>query len=891
LSLLAIATSIQSVVAADGTNCTASECNYSVPLDKPGFYTVAVTLPAGQKEGLYNLLIDPSVPYAQAPFVTHANGFHGGGLLREGGQTPSWVGFSIAQFEPVNVTVYNHSNATPLDLILTNSSDQTQRLLKFGPILATHAQTYTVPALEPGFYTASVSGQPSLPKTAYSISVGGSSVFGGVDGGWLDSNNVGWAGFYAVQPRTVNLKVQFADAFGALGAGTPNVQVYYRKADGTMEVYWPIADNVVIGSPPVEELGEGPISPAELILQEVSETTFNPISSIVRFKVNGASLSMNRDSLGVFRNNLPVQAETIQLSDTEVKVTSMLVEGKNDLFLVSSDSNGGLIEKEVTLWAGSNFITGRILDENGQPIDGAVIVAKLGDDQNISATAISSSGGNFQFINIPNRTIILEAEASDNRFVSAAIRGDQGVVQLQLKGLNEPHPSNNDNFIDLSKWDIGTATVEMVSDDNTPSVRDTEKKVLNLNTAGLQGPQTISTTFQVKPNTKSVTVRYRFITSEIPGGFFGSEFNDSCSVTIRSKSGSKISQNWSMNQLGIYFFDSSGATAWTELTLPKIDPKGDIVQIDVNVANVADGQYDSAIQVEKVEERKLTITKLELNDIDDAPLNYLSTAAHTYFSGNTRIHGIVTIEGPSTAKLESLVLEVLQSSKVVAIANLAEGARNNLLKTFGETEKIEITKSQLLFELPSSEAEKVNGQNDGTLTLRLKAKATYEDGKSEEAMEYKNAAVKLLVLYTGINRYGERNDSEGGDGWAIPSLKKIANHYVSNGMTWGDFSNMNGGHIAPHKSHKYGVDVDGWFSGYNSRDANVAKKIIEQLNDPFYGKKITVVYATFAEGFAQGLKDENQKDIILSDGRRASNVIVNLGGHDTHFHWKIAPLQ
>jgi len=134
LSSLAVAISTQSVVAADGTNCTANECNYSVPLDKPGFYTVAVTLPAGQKEGLYNLLIDPSVPYAQAPFVTHANGFHGGGLLREGGQTPSWVGFSIAQFEPVNLTVYNHSNASPLDLILTNSSNQQQKLLKFGTV-------------------------------------------------------------------------------------------------------------------------------------------------------------------------------------------------------------------------------------------------------------------------------------------------------------------------------------------------------------------------------------------------------------------------------------------------------------------------------------------------------------------------------------------------------------------------------------------------------------------------------------------------------------------------------------------------------------------------------------------------------------------------------------
>jgi len=236
--LSAMAITAQSVVAADGTNCTTSECNYSIPLDKPGFYIVAATLPSGQKEGLYNLLIDPSVPYAQASFVTHVNGFHGGGLLREGGQTPSWLGFSLAQFEPVNVTIYNHSSATPLDLILTNNSHPEQMLLKFGPILATHAQTYTVPALEPGFYVASVRSYPGLPKTAYSISIGANNLFGGVSGGWLDANNVGWGGFYMIQPRNINFKVQFGNFFGEMGVGLPNVQIYYQKSDGTQELKW-----------------------------------------------------------------------------------------------------------------------------------------------------------------------------------------------------------------------------------------------------------------------------------------------------------------------------------------------------------------------------------------------------------------------------------------------------------------------------------------------------------------------------------------------------------------------------------------------------------------------------------------------------------------------------
>ena len=59
-----------------------------------------------------------------------------------------------------------------------------------------------------------------------------------------------------------------------------------------------------------------------------------------------------------------------------------------------------------------------------------------------------------------------------------------------------------------------------------------------------------------------------------------------------------------MNGLGLGAFDfSSGATAWRTVTL-KTDPNGDVIQLDVTVANVADGLLDSHVVIDFVSEKQ-----------------------------------------------------------------------------------------------------------------------------------------------------------------------------------------------------------------------------------------------------------------------------------------------
>jgi hypothetical protein len=274
----------------------------------------------------------------------------------------------------------------------------------------------------------------------------------------------------------------------------------------------------------------------------------------------------------------------------------------------------------------------------------------------------------------------------------------------------------------------------------------------------------------------------------------------------------------------------------------------------------------------------LDISSMALNDIDNVSLEYLSASAHSYFGGNTRIHGTITIVGPKEEKLESLVLEVVQNEKVVATANLTEGLRPKLINVpFGSAEKLEITMSQLMFELPSAEAAKVDGSKNGKLTLRARAKAS--DGQ-ETTKDF--GQVEILVRLTGTNRYGMRDENRGGDDWLKPSVKTVVDHYSD--FNWGDCSNMNAGSFKPdHKTHQTGNDADGHFDGFNDRDADAAKKLIAALNDTTYGSRITTIYVTFTPAFKKAIKD-----VTLADGRLATSVFNDETDHDTHFHFVIS---
>jgi hypothetical protein len=129
---------------------------------------------------------------------------------------------------------------------------------------------------------------------------------------------------------------------------------------------------------------------------------------------------------------------------------------------------------------------------------------------------------------------------------------------------------------------------------------------LRLTTYGI-GEQSTSRTFQTDPDVIGVLLRYRFRTREVPAGYFGRRFNDYFRVSLRSQNaGGVVLEVSSMNALGEAAFDSEGSTAWRDVTLP-LDIDGDVIQVDVGVANVFDGLIDSEIIIDFIEEIRVRV--------------------------------------------------------------------------------------------------------------------------------------------------------------------------------------------------------------------------------------------------------------------------------------------
>ena len=293
-------------------------------------------------------------------------------------------------------------------------------------------------------------------------------------------------------------------------------------------------------------------------------------------------MSPNVLDVRAFHNGGDVSSN-IRLEGNVVVLENALEEGPNHFVVLALDNEGNPLSTEATIWAGTNSLSVVVNDQNNQPTQGTEVSAFLSDDKTVKALGITADGV-VVFQNLPGWTIILQATASGNRVASLTTTGDAGAVTINLLGFNAPSAiANNDFSQGTSGWAIGSSPVQIIahteagggtsaalkatkssapnltalksvspsqraiasqarskSQLTTTALADVSDSDLMVGTSG-EGPQPISRTFNVASGTSSVLIRFRFITSEVPGGYFGSQYNDAYSVSVRSQSGDGVS--------------------------------------------------------------------------------------------------------------------------------------------------------------------------------------------------------------------------------------------------------------------------------------------------------------------------------------------------------------
>ena len=373
-----------------------------------------------------------------------------------------------------------------------------------------------------------------------------------------------------------------------------------------------------------------PNSNGTLHLEGIYVNGFNDVTGPLRFVLSGAKFGGLPESLIV--NGVQVNASKMNITQPNVLVVDQSLDtGANTVYMQVRDSEGRDTQFETTFWAGDQNVTVRILDSSTEKLKNAsgVVSLYLADSPHVREEKLAAEG-EVLFYNLPDRTLVVEAFFQDGSYGSSGGITSDSVITVRVEGISPLSAVKNLEFMSLDGWEVETdsdsaevvphsesrrlaafrneSTIGSIPHDESPLQHSFVESADQDNDLVLrtidEGPQYIHHQFVVSPATR-IRLRYRFQTDEIPGGYFGSEFNDYYAIAIRRKTGSEVfdiaSETNSMNGLGLNAFSPGGYTEWRELVL-QASGQESTIQVDAKVANVADEEYDSQVIIDYVAE-------------------------------------------------------------------------------------------------------------------------------------------------------------------------------------------------------------------------------------------------------------------------------------------------
>jgi hypothetical protein len=178
---------------------------------------------------------------------------------------------------------------------------------------------------------------------------------------------------------------------------------------------------------------------------------------------------------------------------------------------INSDSTS--FSQTFTLLFGSIEMPILVLDPSGNSASNVPVTGNATIYPGVSESCTTDSTGQCTLPNLIATTIGLVAKTPANY---VAVNGLAATtLQLTLKLMPFKDPVNGSNF------DIANGTLGWTGGIVSSGMKIKRDTTLVLGTNGQYDLQTASNSFPDRPGTKSAYIKYKFVTSEVPGGFFG----------------------------------------------------------------------------------------------------------------------------------------------------------------------------------------------------------------------------------------------------------------------------------------------------------------------------------------------------------------------------------
>ena len=145
-------------------------------------------------------------------------------------------------------------------------------------------------------------------------------------------------------------------------------------------------------------------------------------------------------------NGNSILTENLIIEEHLLTASITLADGRNDVSLKAYDKVGRSLYYDAILWAGDNTVTVSLVNSDGTLFTTETnVVASVADDTTIAARVVTSNAI-ATLVNIPDRTILINAQSINNDIGSIGITGAQNSVKIIMRGFNPPSPTKNLDF-------------------------------------------------------------------------------------------------------------------------------------------------------------------------------------------------------------------------------------------------------------------------------------------------------------------------------------------------------------------------------------------------------------------------------------------------------------